>query len=117
MLMDGQGPYNLPYNTRVPAGDHKIRFIPPPGFYFVAWEVDGVYRPFEHTELNLYGSAAGLGHPDDPTVTAIYQKIGQSAYVGGVVMPTNTFMILMPYLALIGLVAATATVAIKKRRS
>jgi len=81
----------------------------------VAWEVDGVYRPFEHTELNLYGSAAGLGHPDDPTVTAIYQKIGQSAYVGGVVLPTNNLTMLAPYLATIGLVATTV-VAIKKRR-
>jgi len=49
-------------------------------------------------------------------ITAIYQKIGLRAYVGGVVMPTNIFMILAPYLAVIGLVA-TAAVAIKKRRN
>jgi hypothetical protein len=36
--------------------------------------------------------------------------------VGGVVLPTNTFMIFAPYLALIGLVA-TAAVAVKKRRN
>ena len=117
MLLDGQGPYNLPYNTRVPAGNHKIRFIPPAGFYFVVWELDGVVRPFEHTELNLYGSAAGLGHPDDPTVTAIYQKIGQSAYVGGVVLSTNTMTVLAPYLAVISLVATVGVIAVKKRRN
>jgi len=36
--------------------------------------------------------------------------------VGGVVMPTNTFMALAPYLAMIGLFA-TAAVAVKKRRN
>ena len=36
--------------------------------------------------------------------------------VGGVVLPTNSFLVLAPYLALIGLVA-TAGVAVKKRRS
>lgn len=37
--------------------------------------------------------------------------------VGGVVLPINGVAILAPYLALIGLVAATAAVAMKKRRN
>jgi hypothetical protein len=51
-----------------------------------------------------------------------FQRIGARANqftdydsVGGVVLPTNTFVILAPYLAVIGLVATTA-VAVRKRR-
>lgn len=43
MLLDGQGPCNPPYNTRVLAGVHNVRFIAPAGFYVVEWDVDGVF--------------------------------------------------------------------------
>jgi len=116
MYLDGQGPYNLPYNTRVPGGKHVFRFIPPPGYFFVAWEVNGEFRPFENTPVHEYGPEAGLGHEGDPTIVAVYQRNGLPAYVGGVVLPTNTWAIFAPYLAMIGLVASAA-VAAKKRRN
>jgi len=37
--------------------------------------------------------------------------------VGGVVLPTNTFLVLTPYLTAIGLAATSAAVAVKKRRN
>mgnify|MGYP006270229975 CR=1 FL=1 len=115
MLLDGQGPYNLPYGTRVPAGDHKILFIPPAGFYWAALDVDG-YRCF-------WRGSPPLGRPeaedfslsgDDPTITALYNRIGIS--VGGVVVPLNKLAVLSPYLALLGLVGAvTVAVALQRR--
>jgi len=115
MYLDGQGPYNLPYNTRVSPGVHKIRFIPPAGFYWVMTEVkletgETIYLPSSGYEETAWPSTT------DPTITAIYQKIGLPAYVGGVVLPTNAYAIFAPYLAVIGLIG-TAVVSVKKRKS
>jgi hypothetical protein len=51
----------------------------------------------------------------DLMIRAVVDLIGRGA-VGGVVVPTNTFTVLAPYLAVIGLVATTA-IAVKKRRN
>jgi len=62
------------------------------------------------------GSLAGLTTPTfygDILIRAVIEPVGG---VGGVVLPTNTLAVLVPYLAVIGLVA-TATVAVKKRRN
>jgi len=121
MYLDGQGPYNLPHNTRVLAGTHMISFIPPVGFYWVALEIVAptgkdtiVVNPFlfERTPR-----VPCLISEEDPTVTAVYQQIGLPAYVGGVLLPTSTYAIFAPYLAVICLVAAAAAVAVKKRRN
>ena len=112
MYLDGQGPYNLPYGTRVLAGFHRVRFIPPAGFYFVKWESSGVTTSNEESNPNDVTFPPG----NDPTITAVYQRNGLPAYVGGVVLPTNNLTVLAPYLAMIGLVA-TAAVAAKKRRN
>ena len=47
------------------------------------------------------------------TLTAVYRS-ERPISVGGVIMPMNSLMTLVPYLAVIGLVA---TVAVKKRRN
>jgi hypothetical protein len=119
MYLDGQGPYNLPYNTRVSVGTHRIRFIPPAGFYLLGWGTSPDKLFADLTEFAAEKDTEKLleASKDDPTVTAIYQKIGQPAYVGGVVLPTNTCPILTPYLAMIGLIATTAAVVVKKRRN
>jgi len=116
MLLDGQGPYNLPYNTRVPGGTHIIRFNPPAGYYFVGWW--SYQTQLMPSAVPIYELSEGSSA--DPTITAIYQKNGLPAYgisVGGVVVPVNKLAVLAPYLALIGLVGVvTAAVAVTRRR-
>jgi len=124
MYLDGQGPYNLPHNTRVLSGVHSVRFIPPVGFYCAAIEVATptdvyllfVFKSDPTSSGNLEGGGSWDMSEDDPTVTAIYQKIGLPAYVGGVVLPTSSLTVFAPYLAVIGVVA-TVAVAVKKRRN
>jgi len=115
MYLDGQGPYKLPYNTRVLPGSHKIRFIPAASFYWVGLEVElatgeVIYLPSTGYEETVWITG-------DPTITAIYQKIGLPVYVGGVVLSANTYAIFAPYLAVICLVATTAAIALKRRRN
>jgi len=62
-------------------------------------------------------SIFSFGAVSGATVQQIAQQTTTTRAVGGVVVPTNTYMTLAPYLAVIGLVATTAGVAIKKRRN
>jgi len=53
MFLDDQGSYKLPHSTRVLPGAHRIRFIPPAGFYCVRYEMEGViYHLAPGTSLN-----------------------------------------------------------------
>jgi len=102
--------YPLPNNLAAWYGEtYQIRFDPPPGCVFVRWEVTGT----ANTVKEPSAQATEL-HVDYPgTLTAVFR--GTCCSVGGVVMPTSTYMTVAPYLAVIGLVV-TAAVAVKKRR-
>jgi len=85
-----------------------IEYIPDAGYFFHRWETEG---------------AISVPSPNsNPTsMTVVSQGVLRAVYgrtppsVGGVIMTTNTFTALTPYLTVIGLVA-TAAVAVKKRR-
>jgi hypothetical protein len=93
----------------VGSGSWSLAYTPAPGYYFVKWQVVG---PIVIADPNAQSTTFTL--TGDGTITAIYSNRPPS--VGGVAVPTNTFMILAPYLAMIGLIA-TAAIAIKKRRN
>jgi len=91
-------------------GYADITFIPPDGCAFVRWEITG-----DGNKLSDPNSVKTLVSINSAgTLTAIYR--GGCCVVGGVLLPTNSLTVLAPYLAMIGLIAATA-VAIKKRRN
>jgi len=102
--------YSLPEHLTNPPVDFQITYTPASGFKFVKWEGDeGV------TFDNTY-SQTTQAHIGDSKYT-IYAVYGSWQWVGGVLLPTNTSPLLVPYLALIGLIATTAAVAVKKRRN
>jgi len=65
------------------------------------------YRGTTLSSLSVYGGDGDL------LIRALVEPQGG---VGGIVLPTNTYLTLAPYLAVIGLVA-TVAVAVKKRRN
>ena len=120
--------FSLPRAPSLVGGSGVVEYFPAPGYEFVRWESAGLL-----VIAVTVGGRAGAAAPatpitfDDPksarttakiegdgVIIAVYQR--GRGYVGGVVLPTNTFMTLAPYLAVVGLVATTA-VAIKKRRN
>ena len=110
IMLDGK-PFPLPIDLNVGnVQEHPISFIlSVAGCEFVMWEVEGgvtVRDPRAQTTMLTAGG--------DGTLTAVYKGI--CGPVGGAVLPTNTYITLAPYLALIGLIV-TAAVAVKKRRN
>jgi len=102
-------PHNIPTTVAVAAYQQvRIRFLLVPGCDFVAWEVEGSLDVRDKKSLDTFLTANG-----DGTLRVVYRGTC-CRYVGGVV-PTNTYMALAPYLAVIGLIA-TAAVAVRKRR-
>jgi hypothetical protein len=102
-------PSTTNFNTNPPAVT-DITFNAPPGYYFVKWETTGSV-----IVANSNAQTTTLTINGDGSVTAVYSN-GSSPSVGGVITPTNTLLILSPYLALIGLVATASTVYIMNRR-
>jgi len=102
--------YSLPATVDAPFGEARATFIPPDGCEFVRWEITGEGNKL--AEPNSVSTRVDI--MSTGTLTAIYR--GGCCGVGGVVLPTNTYMTLAPYLAVIGLVAAAA-VAVKRRRN
>ena len=104
--------FGLPANLGLLGSTTPLTYNPAPGYYFVMWKIGGplsVANPYsQSTTLSI---VAGSG---EAIVAAIYSAHPPGS-VGGIVLPTNTFMTFAPYLAMIGLVATTAAVAIKKR--
>jgi len=111
-------PYKIPTTLAVASGQHALSAGILRGCEFVMWEVEGqlgVSNPNAmETKLTVNG---------DGTLRVVYRDRGtietccpEWRGVGGVVVPTNAYMTLAPYLAVIGLVAVAATVAAKKRR-
>jgi len=79
------------------------------GDYVVTAELavtDGVGIPQTVESVSTHFTVGGNGCPNLPACRP----------VGGVVMPTNTLAITVPYLALAGLVAVVSTVVLVKRR-
>jgi hypothetical protein len=114
ITIDGAPSYTpLPAIAGWVPGSYSLTYIPAAGYYFVKWESSVPWITFSAPNVNpttvTFPAAAGGG-----TITVVYQQVGLS--VGGVLLPTNTFMILAPCFVVIGLVA-TAAVAIKRRRN
>jgi len=97
----------LPNIAGAGPGNTIITYHPAPGYYFVRWETTGGC-----SVTNVNSNPTTLTIETSGSATAIYSKTGTG--VGGVTMPTNTLLVLAPYLALIGLVA-TAAVVVKRR--
>lgn len=113
ITMNGAPPYTpLPAIAGWLPGSYPLTYTPAAGYYFVRWESSIPAITFSNPNMNptTVTLAAGVS---GGTITAVYQQIGQ--LVGGVVLPTNTFMSLTPYLALIGLVATVAVASRRKR--
>jgi hypothetical protein len=93
---------------------YKLLYYPATEDYtFLRWEVTGGVSV---TDAESWSS--GMSCTGDGTLTAVYQYAPPSP-VGGVVMPTNNFAIVTPWLAVIGLVGCVTAVAVvaKKRRA
>ena len=88
------------------AGSFNIEYTAAAGYVFVRWTTAGGV-----SVSGAYNSATTVTVTADGTLTAIYKSS-----VGGVVTPVSTLMVLSPYLALIGLVAATTIAAVKTKR-
>jgi len=104
----------LPFGQIFGAISCSLTYNPVAGYFFVSWQTTGgvsVNNPnAQSTTLTIDGPG---------TVTAVYKLPGSvaPAAVGGVILPTSTLAILAPYLALIGLVAASGVaVAVRRRR-
>lgn len=107
-------PYTLP-NSVSGTATYPITYNPVPGTYFVRWEFTDLGGGPPTSYIKDPNSATTEVHVDSNLILrAIYG--GTAASVGGVLLPTNAFMTLVPYLVAIGLVA-TAVVAVKKRRN
>lgn len=105
-----QTPYPLPGAVALSdAQTYAIRFLNPTGCDFVSWEPTGSVAIRDKKNPVSVLTVTGEG-----TVTVVYNGICCRS-VGGVV-PTNTYMALAPYLALVGLVATTIYIVDKKRR-
>jgi len=105
-------PHPVPSTFAVASGvDHPIDFVAPAGCDFVMWEVEG--------GVFIRGAVgapkAAMYVTGDGTLRVVFRGICCRS-VGGVV-PANPYMILTPYLAMVGLVATTAAVIVKKRRN
>ena len=70
----------------------------------------------ERIKLSLSTDQSVTIHFDGAAAPSVLNSIPDPSRVGGVLMPTNTLAVLVPYLTVIGLVA-TVAVAIKKRRN
>jgi len=107
-------PQPLPWSPNIAAGTYNLKYLPAAGYFFVRWETIAPAVTFSDpganpTQVKFAAGAVG------GTIVAVYQQTGLS--VGGVLMPTNTSMVLAPYLAAIGLIATTAAIALKKRKA
>jgi len=109
----GGVPFVLPRTGGVGPGQVQIQYYPAAGYYFVKWESSTTQITFANINMNPTTVTLGTGAADG-IITAVYQQAGLS--VGGVILPANTYMTLVPYLVMIGLVATTA-IAIRKRRN
>jgi len=104
-------PYVVPTTLAVDPAQNRLRItaVLVPGCDFVMWELEGPLVVRSTKELDTLLTVNG----DGGTLRLVY-KGTCCRYVGGVV-PTNSYMALAPYLAVIGLIA-TAAVAVRKRR-
>ena len=120
--------FSLPRAPSLVGGSGVVEYFPALGYEFVRWESTGIDTSTTVTFDGKAGVVSGSITFDDPksarttaniqgdgVIIAVYQR--GRGYVGGVVGPTNTYITLAPYLAVIGLVAVAATVAVKKRRN
>jgi hypothetical protein len=104
--------YSLPNGREALTTNFQIAYTPAPGYKFVKWEGEGGVT-FDNA--NSQTTQAHISDVGEYTIRAVYEVGGSS--VGGILLPANSFVVLARYLALIGLVATAAAVAVKKRRN
>jgi hypothetical protein len=104
--------YTLPHTGSFATKAYLITYNPDPGFVFRSWYVDSGSCYF--SDPNSQSTTLHTVETGSCSVGAVYDysSPGGKVAVGGVVMPANNLAVFAPYLALFGIVAAIAVIAV-----
>lgn len=108
--------YTLPHTGSFATKAYSITYNPDLGFVFRYWYVESGSSPFCYfSDPNSQSTTLTTPQVGVCSVGAVYDYSSPPSgdvAVGGVVMPANKLAVFVPYLALFGIVAAIAAIAV-----
>jgi len=89
-----------------------IQYVPEPGYFFHRWQTEG-----EVAVSNPNANPTTMTIRGDGALRVIYGRAQLPPSVGGLILPTNPFTALAPFVPVIGLLVTTAIAVNRKRRT